>query len=92
VHECFGEHKKAIEGILILGYEAEELFFRDYLSWPRNEIGGDEIEALKEAFLDVRYELVPTVRFVNKILENSDDDINETSSLFVEFHTRWMAF
>jgi len=76
----------------MLGYKAEELFFRDYLSWPRNEIGGDEIEALKEAFLDVRYELVPTVRFVYKSIENNDDDVNETSSLFIEFHTRWMAF
>jgi hypothetical protein len=47
---------------------------------------------INEAFNDVRYELIPTVIFFNGKLENPNDDIAETSSLFVEFHKRGMAF
>jgi hypothetical protein len=91
-HECLQEHAIAICNILSLGYEADELFFRDYLSGPRNEISSHEIDILMEAFNDDRYDLVPTIIFRNKNLENQEDDINETSALFVEFHKRGMAF
>jgi hypothetical protein len=69
-----------------------ELFFRDFLSWPQNEITCSELDTLQEVFKDDRYELVPTIRFANKKLENSEDDIVETSSLVVEFHKRGMTF
>lgn len=74
------------------GYEPKELCFRDYLSGPQHEIAGNNIPLLNEAFNDVRYELIPTVIFFNRKLENPNDDIAETSSLFVEFHKRGMAF
>ena len=91
-HECLDEHAEAIRNILSLWYIADELCFRDYLSGPRNEIGSHEIDVLIEAFKDVRYELVPTIRFANKNIENPEEDIAETSALFIEFHKRGMAF
>lgn len=92
VHECLQEHSQAICNILALGYEGEELFFRDFLSGPRNEIASHELNVLQEAFADVRYELVPTILFANRNLENPEDDVAETSSLVIEFHKRGMAF
>lgn len=35
---CVQEHEDAVSSILNLGYEADDLFFRDYLSGPRNVI------------------------------------------------------
>lgn len=45
-----------------------------------------------EAFKDARYELVPVVRFSNPKSKNPEDDVSETSALYVEFHQRGMAF
>lgn len=92
VYECLNEHTKIIEYLLLSWYEAEELFFKDFLSWPRNEISCNEMDILIDAFHDDRYELVPTILFANKNVENTADDIAETSSLVIEFHKRWMAF
>ena len=89
---CLKEHSLVIWNILSLGYEADELCFRDYLSWPRNEIASRELDVLIEAFNDDRYDLVPTIRFANRNIENPKDDINETSALYIEFHKRGMAF
>ena len=91
-YDCLEEHTEIIRNILSLGYVADELCFRDYLSGPRNEIGSHELSILTEAFKDVRYDLVPTIRFANKNIENPEDDISETSALFIEFHKRGMAF
>lgn len=89
---CLSEHQFVIDSLVASGYEPEELCFRDYLSGPHNEIAGDNIPLLAEAFEDDRYELVPTIIFANKQLENPDDNVAETSSLFIEFHKRGMAF
>lgn len=91
-YECLEEHSLVVWNILSLGYEADELCFRDYLSWPRNEIASHELDALIGAFHDVRYDLVPTIIFRNKNIENPKDGINETSALYIEFHKRGMAF
>jgi hypothetical protein len=78
--------------ILSSGYELEELSYKDYLSWPYHKISGNDIILLQEAFEDVQYELIPTIRFDNMKLENPEDNIVESSALTIEFHKRWMAF
>jgi hypothetical protein len=92
IHGCLKEHYNIINTLLASGYEPVELCFRDYLSGPRNEISSYESDVLQEAFKDDRYELVPTIRFANRNLENSENDIAETSSVIIEFHKRGMAF
>lgn len=89
---CLSEHQSIIDSLIASGYEPEELCFRDYLSGPHNEIASDDISLLMGAFQDDRYELVPTIVFANKSLENPNDKVAETSSLFIEFHKRGMAF
>ncbi len=91
-HDCLKEHQNIIDTLLTLEYEPVELCFRDYLSGPRNEIPSYDSDILQEAFKDDRYELVPTIRFANRSLENLEEDIAETSSVIIEFHKRGMAF
>lgn len=89
---CFEEHLEIISHLLGLGYEPDEVFFRDYLSGPKNVISGNDPASLLEALRDIRYELVPVVRFANRKLENPKDNVSETSALIIEFHKRGMAF
>jgi hypothetical protein len=91
-HECIAEHRQIVDFLFANKYEPVELCFRDYLSGPRNEISGDSLDVLEEAWKDDRYELIPTIIFENSHMRNPDDDIADTSSLFVEFHKRGMAF
>ena len=90
--ECLEEHRPVIDFILSSGYELEELSYHDYLSWPYPEISGNNILLLREAFEDVRYELIPTIRFWNAKTKNPEDDTAESSALTIEFHKRGMAF
>lgn len=89
---CFEEHSEIISHLLSLGYEPDEVFFHDYLSGPKNIISGNDSASLLEALRDIRYELIPVVRFANRTLENPKDNVSETSALIIEFHKRGMAF
>lgn len=88
---CMDEHGQITKFLLESGYVPVEICFRDYLSGPHDEIAGTDTELLSEAFEDSRYELVPTIVFA---LENDNGNAEGTgmASLFIEYHTKGMAF